>query len=530
MYNVLVVDDEKYAVAGITQGIDWSEVPIAELREAYSAKQAKDVMARGSVDLLITDIEMPGESGMELLDWVRERFPDTVTIFLTAHADFGYAQQALHLGSYAYIVKPVDYDELKAVVVRALEEIGRNREQKAFSEAYRHYYAQWERQKPLLVERFWQDLLGRRIAASAERIEAAIALYALPLDIRRPVVPVLISVEQWDKELNTRDEEIMEYAIRNSAAEVLLAGSEGIVIQDRSGVTAALLYGDQTADADWKEALKERCTALIGACNRYFYCHLSCYIGEIATLPGLPEAYETLLALEHDNVTASDAVLAVGEARGSLSPGALPFVPADDWLVLFEAGQAEALNRRLEEMFASLRESEATPETLDVVVSAVKHMLYRAFHKRGLSVYGRFASLQTPRTVPQLRTWARQAVADAIDEYRSQGQDNRAVIDKIHQYVQARLTGELSREEIAHHVFLNPAYLSRLYKKETGIALSEYIMQARMNKTKTLLVETNRKVSDIAETVGYQNISHFAKVFRKTVGIGPKEFRKRYQQ
>lgn len=528
MFNLLIVDDEKYSVMGIAQGIDWTDVPVSGVYEAYSARQAKELMGRIPIDLMISDIEMPGENGIELLDWTRSRYHETETIFLTGHANFDYARQAIHLGSYEYIVKPIDYDELKEIVVKALREIGQKKEAKTYQETYRRYHDQWMKQKPVLVERFWQDLLGQRIASTHEKIEEAIRLYNLPLEPGQRIIPVLISVEQWNKELNTRDEEIMEYAIRNSAEEILLRDGFGTVIQDKGGVNAALLYGG-AGDSEGIDALRQRCRELVDACNRYFYCQLSCYIGEETEMTKLPQVYQALLEQEHDNVTETNAVHLMGKTTERIAR-ALPFVPVDDWLVLFEAGNKQELSRRLEETIRTMQERDATADTLDVVATSVKHMLYRAFHRKGLPIYGGAAGRGIPRSVTQLRNWALQAVSEGMEAYHGKAPDNRAVIDKIHQYVAVHLTEELNREEIARHVFLNPAYLSRLYKKETGIALSDYIMQERMERTKSLLMETNRKVSDIAETVGYQNISHFAKVFRKTVGIGPKEFRQKYQK
>ncbi|MFC5531241.1 response regulator transcription factor [Cohnella yongneupensis] len=529
MYNLLIVDDEKYSVAGIVQGIDWTDLPVANVFEAYSAKQAKELMERERVDLLISDIEMPGDSGIQLLEWTRERQPQAETIFLTGHANFNYAQQAIHLGSYEYIVKPIDYDELKTIISRALNEIEEKRESEAYMQTYRQYHDRWIQHQPMLVERFWQDLLGQRISAAPGKIEEAIHLYNLPLNAGQAVRPVLISVEQWNKELGTRDEEIMEYAIRNSAEEILLADGLGAVIQDKAGVNVAILYAE-LADTTGLESLRNRCRELLVAANEYFYSRISCYIGESTELSKLPEMYRTLLEQEQDNVAETNAVFTL--ARSSEKPTqAIPYAPVDDWLILFETGRKQELLKRLEENVQALREREATTETMDVLATSVKHMLYRAFHRKGLPMFAGSASKGSARSMAQLQAWALQVVEEAFDAYHDQTPDTRAVIDKINQYVMDNLTeDELKREDIAKHVFLNPAYLSRLYKKETGIALSDYILQARLEKSKALLAETDRKVSDIAETVGYVNLSHFAKVFRKSVGIGPKEYRQKYNK
>ncbi|MGO4269214.1 helix-turn-helix transcriptional regulator, partial [Paenibacillus sp. TAF58] len=98
------------------------------------------------------------------------------------------------------------------------------------------------------------------------------------------------------------------------------------------------------------------------------------------------------------------------------------------------------------------------------------------------------------------------------------------------QYIEEHIMDDFSREDIAGYVFLNPAYLSRWFKKETGRALSDYVLEAKMEKAKQLLTETNMKVSSVVESLGYTHLSHFAKIFKKSVGLAPHEYRKQYEQ
>lgn len=99
MYSLLIADDEMIAVMGIKEGIDWRGMGIDKIYEAFDAEEALRIISKNRVDLLICDIEMPGLNGLELLDKVNEISADTVTIFLTGHARFDYAQLALKKGS-----------------------------------------------------------------------------------------------------------------------------------------------------------------------------------------------------------------------------------------------------------------------------------------------------------------------------------------------------------------------------------------------------------------------------------------------
>ena len=128
--NLLLVDDERIAVRGMMQGVDWKGCWVdGEVLTAYNAAQALSVLEETPVSLILCDIEMPGESGIDLIRQVRARWPKTACIFLTCHADFTYAQEALRLGCLDYILKPAPYESIEAAVKKAVSGLKQAEEQ-----------------------------------------------------------------------------------------------------------------------------------------------------------------------------------------------------------------------------------------------------------------------------------------------------------------------------------------------------------------------------------------------------------------
>lgn len=91
--KILVVDDQPDVVAGILDGVNWRALHVEKAYSALSAAEAKDLLLREKIDILLCDIEMPGESGLSLVSWLQKQGRETKCIFLTAHADFPYAQK-----------------------------------------------------------------------------------------------------------------------------------------------------------------------------------------------------------------------------------------------------------------------------------------------------------------------------------------------------------------------------------------------------------------------------------------------------
>lgn len=136
------------------------------------------------------------------------------------------------------------------------------------------------------------------------------------------------------------------------------------------------------------------------------------------------------------------------------------------------------------------------------------------------------AIMQAYASLPQMLQFV-DFVTEYVENSASKGKcQGRSQIERILSYIQKNLTRNISRSEISKALYLNPEYLSRLFKREMGIGLAEYLIQERMRLAQSLLKNTSFSISIIASRVGYVNFSHFAKVFKQEFGVSPSEYRK----
>lgn len=539
MYNVLLVDDEKYAVKGLAAGMDWETLGISAVMEAYDVGQAKELLSEREADVVILDIEMPGQSGLELAEWLREQHPHAEVIFLTGHANFNYAQKALSMGAFRYLLKPVDHDRLSEIILQLLDKIRSERELQDYRSVYRKYYSLWESQKPLLVERFWQEVIQGRTAFLSGKLDAALRQYDIPLASEDKLFPVLISIEQWQQDFGARDEEIMEYAIRKAAEELVLDGSPGMVVGERSGSGLILFYRPAAGDEAMGGGvpLEEKCAAFIQSCNEYFHCRLSCYIGGEVGITGLEEAYQRLLEAERANVTRTNSVI-LPNTEGKPAARPAPPPPLAEWSLLLDNGRRGELTEQLNRYFSRLEREELSVETLQAVYFGLAHLCLDSAVKKGVSLGEALDSREEAMTLSPVKSLAalRQWCARLLEQYwegtaiHGEPQQQSSIITKIKEYAQQHPQEELGREQLASYVFLNPAYLSRLFRKETGQSLTEYVLEVKIGHARRLLEESNLKVGAVAEAIGYTHFSYFAKLFKKMTGMSPHEYRKKHRR
>lgn len=121
--KLLIVDDEIEIIEGLLSGIVWDDLGFDEVLSCTSIQKAKEYFGEKQIDILLCDIEMPHGSGLELIEWIRENGKDTECLLLTAHEKFSYVQQALHLGSVEYLLKPMIYSELQAILQKVMKRV-----------------------------------------------------------------------------------------------------------------------------------------------------------------------------------------------------------------------------------------------------------------------------------------------------------------------------------------------------------------------------------------------------------------------
>jgi len=136
------------------------------------------------------------------------------------------------------------------------------------------------------------------------------------------------------------------------------------------------------------------------------------------------------------------------------------------------------------------------------------------------------------RGLPQEKADERQDECGLIARPRSSGlrqvvQTDDLPLSLILDYIEDHLPEPLTREEIAHYVHFHPAYLSRYFRKKTGWSLSEYIVRQRIEYAKEMLTQSELRISHIMSRLGYDNLSHFTRTFKKLTGVTPMQFRKK---
>ncbi len=180
MIKVLIADDEKYIRNGINDAFDWAALGMEVVGLAANGSEALAIARERLPDICLLDICMPIVSGLEFVEQAKECLDDPVFIVITGYDDFRYAKQALTLGVYDYILKPIDEDALQDLLKKACAEVEERRQKRT---DYAEARSLVDQNKPVLEAELLRQLVVEQGDNSKIRESLALLDVEIPADM-----------------------------------------------------------------------------------------------------------------------------------------------------------------------------------------------------------------------------------------------------------------------------------------------------------------------------------------------------------
>lgn len=524
--NILIVDDQPEVIEGIMVGVDWKSLKIEQCFKAYNIFAAQDIIRNNHIQLMLCDIEMPLGSGLELQEWVIKNHYDIKCIFLTAHSDFCYAQKAVHLQGFDYLLQPVTYRQIEEALQRAIDKI----KVESINKDYYNYGLELKkREKDTLVSLIRDYILGFK--NNVREVLDYMSVLSMRMERTTMCETLLVQILDWAEQPWQKD--LLMFAMNNILGELLEGYIHKMILVDIDPTDFYLIYVNEKS-IDMQE-IRQIFIRFIQIGCQYFHCRIACYETKAATFAQLPNALKEAVAVSKHNVVKNSKLFLPHE----LAEDKTGYVSPDlgKWVNLLHQGCYDMAKA---EIYTYL--------DMQVELGNMNMKILRRFHQDFIYLFFDFVQEDGRRTQDIFKQGEEcdydydalmnsymsveriKNLVDFVMKYLQRQNDSEDIgksrIDDIMEYLNKNIHKEISRKDVANAVYLNPEYLSRLFQKEKGMTLSEYILQQKMNIAKQLLKTTNFSVTIVASKVGYTNFSHFAKSFKKVFGISPSEFRK----
>ncbi len=500
MYSLVIVDDEPAIRRGLARHIDWASMGFEVVESFEDGEDALAYLEHHHVDAVLTDIRMSVVSGLSLAKTIRDRGLETEVVILSGYKDFEYARSAMQSGVRSYLLKPASEEELREVFDGVRVSIA-SRHRKG-SAGMRRLVAESRRQLLMrIVDGFfgstdevvdrWREAM---LPPLAEDVHASYAVLRVPRECTARIAASLahLSVDEAGRSTVALFEppDLLHFLLVRS-------GAEGRGDRAEAGAAAG-------------------CREMLGS-----RVHPS-----ISRL--MEVVYEVLISSAQDFQLLSrrrgEQGPAMSEQRVRDLSRAVLETQASEW-----PDTARSIEREITR--AGRQVMQVRHAAIDIV-SGVLAACRRRAPERVPAEPIDYGALLRCDTVEDVCAWTGEVIRRIAERPPEQGDDHRRrAVEKARAFVSANLDGDVSLERVASTLYLSPAYVSRLFREESGQTFLDYVTETRMDRAIDLLTSRpGLSVADVARLVGYGDPKYFSRVFKGRVGRTPSRFRRALAQ
>lgn len=532
MYHIMVIDDNHLSVDGICQNINWSSLDANVDYKIYDGVSALEILKNNSVDLIISDIEMPQMSGLSMAEEILRYNPNIKIILISAFDKFEYARQAVRIGAYDYIEKPIDYEYLTKIIENALKTLEHERKNLEIL----------KRSKPAMIENFFTDLIHSSSDDARYHLASYLDYLNLNLNYRffQAAVIQVDNAAEIKKKYGVEEYHIRLMELSDMLKESLHTQFGMVYILSRlNGLI--ILYGHNYSNAKYFQlAAAEIFTQTSDSFqNRLLQFNIG--IGTIVkSVWDLPLSYENASkALEYCFFFPQKNIFDIRDTRRKEVPQELFSSQHEEQLIqLLCKKDLNEIRRWIHSFSENLLSSYQTKQLIFIRIYSVLGRILKFLYEMDIdaldierniaSVYSRLDQFATGSEIFQ---WLYNICADTCQKLDSSVKSYHehmcsSVIDYIHSHYGEN---DLCLGDIAAYVNVSPAHLSALFKKNKSENISDVITSIRIEAACQMLVNTKNSLKEISEKVGYTNQYYFSSCFKKKMGLTPSVYREEHQ-
>jgi two-component system, response regulator YesN len=559
MYRLLIVDDEYQIVDWLYELFRGMPQLDLDVCKAYSGSEAQEWLNKTKIDIVISDICMPGMDGLQLADRIYKNWPSCKLIFLTGYNEFDYIYKAIKYDSVSYLLKTEEDEEVIAAVEKAVGEI-----EKSYMdiELINKAKQQMNQTIPLIQKEYMQDILGES-GFEPEITQERFNELALPLNAYAPVLVILGSLDDFTEKIKStsRHTEYMyavkllydqyfsdfkrkfftEYGkgyfvifIQQEDEQKMYVPDNTNAVQD--GRILVLTKGRlESVQSVCRESL-DITISFISACSFTTWENVSEKVAYLKQLLDYCNGMGKEIMLTESNFPESIREK-TNVYEESIKQAISRLKKIDALTAYLEHGQRREFFELLSSVLECLKnvKSKSYSPALEIYFT-VSSCLLNYINKWMLVEKIAFKiGLHKLTQTQEHATWndAVQYIYQLCNILFEIQKDDKMKIEGdsisvIRKYIDEHLNEELSLARLSDMLYFNPSYFSRIFKQSAGKNLTEYIQDARVLKAKKLLEETDMKIQDIAAAVGAESSTYFGYYFKKATEMSPNEYRDRF--
>ena len=531
MYRVIICDDEETVRNGLKKHFDWNGHKIEIVGIFEDGIPAFEYMKTHEVDIIITDVRMIHMDGITLAQKASVLYPEVKVLFISGYADVEYLKEALKIDAVDYILKSIDLNELDGVVTKLVKQLDKERSDQNL---IREMEEKLEKSMPLLRVRLLEELV-REHSDQEERLEQRVHFLNLPLDSSTRYVILVMRIRHRSRRkildpLSEKEKQEISIVVEEAFADILDNYGANVAFKENLMEYVAVLT---VPDEEYEQNLLDAAEELYGEILRRTQIEISVGISEpFQGLCNIQKGYEDACeAISRSYLVRQDIPVSVKKYRDDDTKSLKEQAEKEISRGIL-GGDVQAAKQALTHVMQYVRkiENENTRQNFMISLLLLPAQLMNNMKPENMGVYASQTCLLT--VFLQCGGINEQedmlfSLYEEITEHlkKMSSPHTNTVVECVCQIIAKRYMEQLSVTSLAEMVNLTPAYLCVLFKQAMGKTINEYLTQERMKQAKELLANSNIHLYDVCYKVGYFSPSYFSRIFKKYVGMTPREYR-----
>jgi len=515
--RILLVEDERLVLMGIASlfqeasGDESGYASEYEIAGSYTNPlKALKALPSAGADILITDINMPQMSGLELIRKAKEFNPKIHVVVLSCYDDFSIVSKAFKLGIDDYILKHEVEKETLFPILEGLQIPSSTASQKQEQEQ-----KQQQEQEQLQPN-----------SVNTQNIESAIEeITANPDSSSRYMLALLAVKKQYSRDYLPRDSSVNIYWCQQFVQNLLDEADLGQACMYRNQDVVCILKADEKLTRERNRFLRQIHSQLAA----YINSPLIVIHTDLSSREELADCWNHL-AEKRDIIfyTKEHAVLRADAPEWVFDEQDICFPPLLE-IFSYDFEQNWMGRMKLEADAVITRKTAPSVLCMDILLyyHEAEQLTERLFGSPLLpreDETGFFATLQNFDDAGMLLRWFMQYIA-SLHASAASYSGQRSIVIRIKIFLHAHYTEHISLATLSEHFHLNEHYLCEIFRKDAGIGFVEYLHNVRIDAARKLLEQTDETAEAISDQTGFSNASHFSKVFKRITGMTLSEYR-----
>jgi two-component system response regulator YesN len=523
MKKIIIVDDEPIVIEALKKLINWNENGYEIIGSASNGKHAIELINNGLIpDIVITDISMPVMDGLELINYLKAHFPYIVVLVLSVYSEYDKVREAFSCGASDYILKTNLATE---EIFKVLSRVQKKKEGEIQS--------QW-----LRIDRCFQQIIRSKNLSSEDILKIL-----QDNGINWHSAKLGISVMEYDKfDANNKDDRISpifmqayEYInIKQCKNEEIKALCFSIGLNKFAFVMCCpnlysikkineTMYEFSNTYIHWSRNIEKAiCTSGFSGCfedwgNFNLYFDKALQLLEQKFFLGEGKVITEKISIKNSQVKQFSLKSELDRLFNSLMSNSEETLLYRFKRLLDNVIDISFGNVHTARMLFNYIRSEICHYSINVLGIKLHNengIFYKNLLFSNYSTAMQFKSVLENQFIQMLKF-----------VYKEQQPSEKKIVDKACCHIKENLSKNLSLQDVAEYVGISPGYLSKIFKKVTGKTYCQFMTQKRIEKAMFLLKNYNYKVYAVSSHVGYANVEHFSRTFKKITGVSPQDYR-----